>query len=250
MPHLSIPLHEAAVFLDLDGTLAAIAERPEDVVAEPSRTSLLISLNRALGGRLAIVSGRAIDDIDRIVEYAIPSVAGIHGLERRGPTGIFESAVPHPQLDRVYAILETFVRNRPALHLEFKTLGVALHYRQAPQAAAEVLSVARRLAWATGMKLQEGRMVVELRSPGADKGDTVRKFMEQPPFKGATPIFVGDDVTDEDGFAAVKGLNGVGVLVGTWRETGASAQLRTVSDVHTWLAAALATTFFELDVKL
>lgn len=250
MPHLSIPLHEAAVFLDLDGTLAAIAERPEDVVADPSRTGLLKSLNRALGGRLAIVSGRAVDDIDRIVEYAIPSVAGIHGLERRGPSGIFESAAPHPQLDRVCKILESFVRNRPALHLEFKTLGVALHYRQAPQAAAEVLSVARRLAWATGMKLQEGRMVVELRSPGADKGDTVREFMGLSPFKGATPIFVGDDVTDEDGFAATQELNGIGVLVGAWRETKASAQLRTVGDVHAWLASALATNFFEFDLKL
>lgn len=249
MPLLSIPLHEAALFLDLDGTLAAIAERPEDVVAEPYRTGLLKNLNRALGGRLAIVSGRPIDDIDRIVEHVIPCVAGIHGLEKRGPSGTFESAVPHPQLDRVYTILESFVRHRPALHLEFKTLGVALHYRQAPQAAAEVLNIARRLAWATGMKLQEGRMVVELRSPGSDKGDTLRSFMELPPFKGAMPIFVGDDVTDEDGFAAAEALDGVGVLVGEWRETGATAQLRTVGEVHAWLASALATTYFELDIR-
>ena len=250
MAHLSIPLHKAAVFLDLDGTLAPIAERPEDVVAEPYRTELLRSLNRALGGRLAIVSGRPIDDIDRILEDAIPCVAGIHGLERRGPSGIFESAEPHPQLDRVYTILESFVRNRPALHLEFKTLGVALHYRQAPQAAAEVLSVARRLAWATGMKLQEGRMVVELRSPGTDKGDTVRDFMQALPFRGATPIFVGDDVTDEDGFGATQDLQGIGVLVGTWRDTRATAQIRSVGDVLAWLDAALATGYLELDIKL
>jgi trehalose 6-phosphate phosphatase len=250
MSHLSIPLRDAALFLDLDGTLATIAERPEDVVAEPRRTGLLKTLNSALGGRLAIVSGRPIDDIDRIVEYAVPCVAGIHGLERRGPSGVFESAPQHPHLERVYTILEGFVRNRPALHLEFKTLGVALHYRQAPQAAPEVLTVARRLAWATGMKLQEGRMVVELRSPGSDKGDTVRDFMQTPPFKGATPIFLGDDVTDEDGFAAVQALNGVGVLVGAWRETRASAQLRTVGEVHAWLRSALAKTRFELEVRL
>lgn len=250
MSHLSIPLHAAALFLDLDGTLAAIAERPEDVVAEPRRTGLLKTLNRALDGRLAIVSGRPIDDIDRIVDYAVPCVAGIHGLERRGPTGAFESATPHPQLDRVYTILESFVRSRPALHLEFKTLGVALHFRQAPQAAAEVLGIARRLAWATGMKLQEGRMVVELRSPGSDKGDTVRDFMQTDPFKGATPIFVGDDVTDEDGFAAAQALRGVGVLVGAWRATLASAQLRTVDDVHAWLRSALATARFELETEL
>ena len=249
MPLLSIPLHEAAVFLDLDGTLAAIADRPEDVVADPHRTRLLRNLNRALKGRVAIVSGRPVDDIDRILEDAIPCVAGIHGLERRGPSGTFESADAHPQLDRVYSILDSFVRHRPALHLEVKALGLALHYRQAPQAATEVLNVARRLAWATGLKLQEGRMVVELRSPGADKGDTVREFMKSAPFAGGTPIFIGDDITDEDGFAAARELHGFGVLVGPWRETNASAQIRSVSDVLAWIETALATGYFELDVR-
>ena len=250
MSHLSIPVQEAALFLDLDGTLAAIAERPEDVVAEPYRTGLIRNIDRALRGRLAIVSGRPIDDIDRILDNAVKYVAGIHGLERRGPSGIFESAEPHPQLDRVHSILASFVKHRPALHLEYKALGVALHYRHAPHAAAEVLNVARRLAWATGLKLQEGRMVVELRTPGADKGDTVRDFMKAPPFCKTTPIFVGDDVTDEDGFAAARELGGIGVLVGSWRDTKASARLHSVEEVLAWLDAALATGSFELDVQI
>jgi trehalose 6-phosphate phosphatase len=249
MSPLSVPMHEAALFIDLDGTLAAIAERPEDVVAEPYRTGLLRLLERALGGRLVIVSGRPIDDIDRILENAVTSVAGVHGLERRGPSGKFESAEPHPQLDRVRTILESFAKSRPALHLEFKALGVALHYRQAPQAGREVLNVARRLAWATGLKLQEGRMVVELRSPGADKGDAVREFMKLPPFRMGTPIFVGDDITDEDGFAAAQELDGIGVLVGNWRDTKANAQLQGVQDVLAWLDSALATGKFELKLR-
>jgi trehalose 6-phosphate phosphatase len=147
----------------------------------------------------------------------------------------------------VYTILEAYVATRPDLYLEFKTLGVALHYRQAPAAAAEVLTVTRRLAWATGMKLQQGQMVVELRSPGADKGDTVRAFMLEPPFQKALPIFVGDDITDEDGFAAAQALAGIGVLVGSQRETKAIARLDGVGDVLAWIGAALSTGFFELD---
>ncbi|NJO35130.1 MAG: trehalose-phosphatase [Rhodospirillales bacterium] len=247
MSHVSIPLHEAALFLDLDGTLAPIADRPEDVGPSLWRNGLLRRLDRALQGRLAIVSGRQLDDIDRILDDSVLCVAGVHGLERRNSFGKLQSAEAHPQLDRVYTILESYVATRPDLHLEFKTLGVALHYRQAPAAAAEVLTVARRLAWATGMKLQEGRMVVELRSPGADKGDTVRAFMLEPLFQGAIPIFVGDDITDEDGFAAVQDLAGAGVLVGAPRETRAIARLDGVGDVLAWIKSSIDTGFFELD---
>ncbi|RYG36492.1 MAG: trehalose-phosphatase, partial [Burkholderiales bacterium] len=135
--------------------------------------------------------------------------------------------------------MAAFAKDRPGLHLEFKMLSVALHYRQAPQFTQEVLAFGRRLAWATGMKLQEGRMVVELRSPGSDKGDTVRAFMAQAPFAGATPVFVGDDVTDEDGFAAAADLGGFGVLVGERRDTWARAHLRDVTAVLAWLENGL-----------
>lgn len=237
----SIPLSEVALFLDLDGTLAPIAERPEDVGPDRTRNSLLRQATRALEGRLAVVSGRTIDDVDRILETSIASVAGVHGLERRNAAGRTMSGDPHPALDRVYTEMEIFAKSRPGLRLEFKMLSVALHYRQGPQFAQEVLDFARRLAWSTGMKLQEGRMVVELRSIGSDKGDTVRVFMSEAPFANATPIFVGDDSTDEDGFAAAAGLGGFGVLVGQKRDTNASANLRDVAAVLEWLEDGLET---------
>jgi trehalose 6-phosphate phosphatase len=250
MNEVSVPVHEASLFLDLDGTLAPIADRPEDVGPDQLRNGLLKTIHRALGGRLAIVSGRMIEDVDRIVDDMIPCVAGIHGLERRAASGEMHIADPHPQLDRVHSILASYVRGRPSLQLEFKELGVALHYRQEPGAAADVLSIVRRLAWATGLKLQEGRMVAELRSPGADKGDTVRAFMTEAPFRGSTPIFVGDDVTDEDGFAAAQSLGGIGVHVGQRRDSKAIANLRDTQDVLEWIGMATATGFFELDVRI
>jgi trehalose 6-phosphate phosphatase len=220
--------------------------RPQLVGPDPVRNGLLRDLSLALEGRLAIVSGRSIEDVDRIVGGCIECVAGLHGLERRSRSKGLEAAAPHPQLEKAIAVVEAFGRTRPELLVERKSLGVALHYREAPEAAADVLSFARRVAWATGLKLQEGQMVAELRCPGADKGDMVRAFMAETPFAGHLPIFVGDDITDEDGFAAAKKLDGVGVLVGRPRETNAASRLADVQDVLLWLELSMDTGAFEL----
>jgi trehalose 6-phosphate phosphatase len=228
--------------------LAPIVDHPDAVGPDSLRNNLLSQLQVALNGRLAVVSGRPIIDIDRILEGRIPCVAGVHGLELRNGSGFTKTAAAHPQLTRVHEVANSFGAAHPDLFVEFKDLSVALHYRQAPHLAAQVLRFGRRLAWATGMKLQEGRMVVELRSPGPDKGDTVRAFLQEPEFRGTTPIFLGDDVTDEDGFAAAEALSGVGVLIGPQRETNASSRLKDVAHVLAWIQNALLTDVFELDV--
>jgi trehalose 6-phosphate phosphatase len=243
----AVSLDQTSLFLNLDGTLADVAPRPDDVGPNGQRTRLLRELHLALGGRLAIVSGRIIDDVDRVVQCCVPCVAGIHGLERRDAAGRVYAPEPHPLLERVYSILHPFVKARPPLHLEFKTLGVAIHYRQAPEMKSEVLGIARRLAWATGLRLQKGRKVVELRSPGADKGQALCEFMAELPFSKSRPIFIGDGVTDEDGFAAARSLGGVGVLVGRRCPTQATARLRDVSDVLMWLGHSLNTGIFEFE---
>lgn len=241
-----LPLSEAALFLDLDGTLAPLVARPQLVGPDPVRNGLLRDLNVALEGRLAIVSGRSIEDVDRIVGGNIESVAGLHGLERRSRAKGLESAAAHPQLEKAIAVVEAFGRTRPEVLIERKSLGVAVHYREAPESAADVLGFTRRVAWATGLKLQEGQMVAELRCPGADKGDMVRAFMAEAPFAGRFPIFVGDDITDEDGFAAASKLDGVGVLVGGPRATNAACRLSDVQDVLHWLELSTDRGTFEL----
>jgi trehalose 6-phosphate phosphatase len=245
---VSVPVVDAALFLDLDGTVAAMAAHPRDVGPDLQRNALLANLVRQLDGRIAIVSGRSVGDVDRITGNTVACVAGVHGLERRDAQRRLSSVEPHPELDRACREAEAFVRSRPGLHLESKRLGVALHYRQEPQMGGDVLDFARRLAWSTGLKLQEGRTVVELRSPGPDKGDTVQAFMREEPFRGATPIFVGDDATDEDGFATAQALGGLGVLVGHGQETRAIAGLEDVASVHVWIGNALASGYFDLDL--
>jgi trehalose-phosphatase len=202
-----------ALFLDLDGTLAPIAPRPEDVRPDAALTRRLRALVERLDGRLAVVSGRSIADVDRILEGAVEAVAGVHGLERRSRAGVTR-AVPPPGLALALSELESFVVKRDRLHIENKTLGLTIHYRQAPDMAADVRALALRLAATHGLDPQFGDMVAELKTPGADKGAAVRAFMAEPPFAGARPVFVGDDLTDEHGFAAAVALGGHGVLVG------------------------------------
>lgn len=229
----------AALFLDLDGTLAAIKPRPGDVRPEPWRTSLIRRLQQRLDGRLAVISGRSLEDVDRILEGAAPAVAAVHGLLRRRADGSIVRARPHPDLRWIRQALEALVAARPGLLLEDKGLSVALHYRGAPELAAMAEAEARRLASEYGLKLQLGDMVAEICTPGYDKGSAVRAFMLERPFNRGAPVFVGDDLTDEDGFLAARTLGGVGVLVGAPRPTAAVLRLHDVPHVRAWLEAGL-----------
>lgn len=233
-----LELSKAALFLDLDGTLAPIVARPQDVRPEPRRTRMLEVLKEGLGGRLAVVTGRTLADVDRILEGRIICVGAVHGLVRRDCDGVLHEAKPHPGLARATTALKAFATRDPGLLVEEKGASVALHFRLARARAPEARVIARRLAEEIGLTLQEGDMVEELRTPGASKGDSIREFMQTEDFRGAQPIFVGDDITDEHGFEEVVRLGGYGVLVGRPRKTHALHGLRNVEDVAAWLESA------------
>lgn len=231
-------LADAALFLDLDGTLAPIAARPDDVLPDPRRTRLLDRLSEGLSGRLAVVSGRTLEDVDRILEGRIACVSAVHGLVRRDCDGKVHRPEPHPGLAPATRALREFAKSDPGLLVEDKGASVAIHFRQARSRALAARDLARRLAAETGLALQEGDMVEELRTPGPSKGDAIYGFMQTAAFRGAIPVFAGDDVTDEHGFAEVERLGGFGVLVGRPRQTHARFGLRNVEDMLAWLEAA------------
>lgn len=234
-----LQLGDTALFLDLDGTLAPIAARPQDVGPDPRRTSLLERLALRLDGRLAVVSGRTLADIDRILEGCVTAVAAVHGLVVRSPGGQVSETPPHPNLAVAAEGFRILAARDARLIVEEKAgLSVALHFRLAPEYAEAAQACARDLASRTGLVLQEGDMVEELRTPGANKGDSVRAFMARPPFAGAAPVFVGDDATDEVGFGAVQALGGAGVRVGKPRPTAARFGLVGVESALAWLEAA------------
>ncbi len=237
-PPSALALGGIALFLDLDGTLAPIASRPQDVKPNARVTGLIERLSARLSGRLAVLSGRTLTDVDRILERRVTAVAAVHGLVRRSPEGEVVERAAHPALGEATAAFRALAETDAGLLVEDKRLSVALHYRLAPGFAAEALALAERLAGETGLALQPGHMVVELRTPGPSKGDSLRQFMAVEPFQGSAPVFMGDDLTDEPGFHAAAGLGGFGILVGPARPTAARWRIDGVDAVLAWLEAA------------
>lgn len=235
---VGVPLEHLALFLDLDGVLAPIVARPDAVKVESRRRALLTDLTEALDGRVAIVSGRPISGVDQILKGGVRCVAGVHGLQRRTADGDTVEARPHPKLDEAIDTLRDYARAERKLLVEAKPQGVALHYRRSPESRAAVIELAERLAETTGLTVQLGDHVVELLTPGADRGAAVRAFMEEAPFEGATPVFIGDDLAEAHGFAAARALGGAGIAVGTGREM-ADAALASPDEVYERLEQAL-----------
>ncbi|WP_448657883.1 trehalose-phosphatase [Sphingomonas sp. CJ99] len=231
-----IPSGPLALFLDLDGTLLEIADSPVSVVVDRELPRLLDALHKRLDGRLAIISGRSLSMIDELLGLPHLPASGSHGLEWRGGDGIVQSVSRPESLDEALCEIEAFAENRPGILVEQKPLGVGLHYRGAPELSDEIQQLTEALASIHRLKIQRGKLVFELRPEGGDKGSALRRFMLDPSFANATPMYFGDDLTDEAAFTAAQDLGGAGVLVGERRCTGARHRLDDVCAVHDWLA--------------
>lgn len=242
-PHPPPLAREYALFLDIDGTLAEFAATPREVRIDEQLIQALPALRTRHGGAVALVTGRSIVDVDRMFpELDIP-VAGQHGCERRDADGILHLHASNPTiLKKLRELFAAFADRHPGLLLEDKGATVALHYRQLPELAGQVQSVARSAldaAGAEGYLLGEGKQLVEIRPDGRDKGTAIVDFMSEPPFFGRMAVFVGDDVTDEDGFAAVNLMRGWTVKVGSGR-TCAQYRLPDIATARHWLLAGVA----------
>jgi trehalose 6-phosphate phosphatase len=226
-----------ALFFDFDGTLTEIAATPDAVVVDERLHGLLSTLSAALGGAVAVVTGRPVADMDRLLAPLRMPVAGVHGAERRGLDGHLRR-IAVGDLRPAQALVEAFVHQRPGLLLETKPGSLALHYRQAPaleDACLAVLSEAMRRV--DGMTLMRGKMIVELKPRRATKGHAVRAFLDERPFRLRQPWFFGDDVTDESAFEAVQACGGIAVKVGEG-ETLATHRLHDPAALHRWMERA------------
>ncbi len=226
-----------AVFLDVDGTLIEIAATPDRVQVRSRVREVLQALAVRQQGALALVSGRGLADIDRLLAPLVLPTAGLHGAERRDAAGGLHRSVRGRALDGARARLAEFVRLHPGTLLEDKGAAIALHFRQAPDCA----SVARQAVQSEiqtlqgEFVLQEGKCVLEIKPAGVSKASAIEAFLEEPPFRTRRPLFIGDDVTDEDGFSVVRAQGGLAVAVGDRPGTNAQFGLPDVDAVLSWL---------------
>jgi trehalose 6-phosphate phosphatase len=215
MNFVDILYPSCALFLDFDGTLVDIAPQPDAVVVPQPLTRTLEQLHSYLGGALALISGRPIEQIDEYLRPLLLPAAGVHGAERRGADGQLTLLNTHP-LEAVERAATELAAQHPLLRVENKRGSVALHYRQAPQLEAQCIAAMQQaIEQSPGLTLLRGKMVVEAKPGGASKGAAIEAFMAEAPFAGRTPVFVGDDITDEVGFATVQRMRGLGMKVGT-----------------------------------
>lgn len=232
---------EWALFLDIDGTLVDIADRPDAVRIDEGLKELLRKLCRTTDGAVALISGRSVEEIDRLLAPLQLPAAGQHGMERRSADGaLHHHEAVWGRLHEAADGLSRFAARHRGLIVESKGMSLALHYRLAPRLRQLAHAKMRNLATQLGSDygLQEGKQVVELIPSGRDKGTAIEEFTREPPFAGRVPVFIGDDLTDEFGFACVNRLGGYSVKVGpgtsvaTWRVADAGA-------VRRWLRSGI-----------
>lgn len=230
---------DLALFLDVDGTLLDIEDHPAGVRAEPELIRLLTSLSAEAGGALSLISGRTVADIDRIFAPARFAAAGAHGAELRlqpdGPVTSTQWSLPSPVLEAMRA----FAATDPGLLLEEKQGGASLHFRRAPGLEPQCTELVQRLLpeIENDFRLIAGKMVFEFAPREHHKGAAITEMMQREPFAGRRAVFIGDDVTDEDGFRAVNAVDGVTIHVGGNRDSEASYTLPDVAAVRRWLAS-------------
>jgi len=239
-------LCHTAFFFDFDGTLVDIAPSPDAVCVSSQLRNLLACLQDATNGALAIISGRSIASLDALLMPLVLPMAGVHGAERRNAHGQMLTEVDQEQaeqLEEMACLLEQLVRAHPGLLLEVKgrekdggqCTALAVHFRQAPELAPVVhAAMTQVVSHNPAYHVQSGKMVFEIKPRQASKGHAISAFMQEMPFAGKTPLFAGDDVTDESGFECVNAYGGLSVKIGVG-QTQARKRFDCIRDWLGWL---------------
>lgn len=237
MPSLPNNDRSWALFLDLDGTLVELVDHPDNIAVDDALRMRLETLTTLLDGAVAVISGRAIDDLDKHLTLPTLAMSGQHGAEWRDSQGNRHIARAHQKaLEAVRQQVRAHVDRDDALYLEDKGASLALHYRHRPE-AGDILN--RELTalidkYPEVLELHQGKFVFEIKGRGYDKGVALERFLATPPFTDRCPVFIGDDRTDEDGFRTVNAHQGLAIKVGTG-ESIAGSRLTDPEAVHEWL---------------
>ncbi|HSV25456.1 MAG TPA: trehalose-phosphatase [Xanthobacteraceae bacterium] len=235
LPELRNP-DRLALFLDFDGTLVAIGNRPDDVRLDPETREALTDLNRLLAGALAIVTGRDIATADHFLAPLRLSIAGVHGLMRRDAQGnTYASMVDSRLPAAIERAVSPLLAKHPGLLVERKHGALALHYRAHPELEqASIEAMENAIGELRETEIMRGKMVVEVKALGGNKGTAIMDFLNEKPFAGRQAVFAGDDATDEDAFAAVNARDGISIKIGPGA-THATYRAAGTAEFLTWL---------------
>ena len=225
-----------AIFLDFDGTLVDIVDRPNAVRTDPSILRRIENISKRVDRALAVVSGRQIVIIDEFLHPLKLPVAGVHGFERRDSLGRLHQPQANASVlaEAASAVTEA-MGTEPGIIIEIKSGAVALHFRLRPDLERRCREITEDLTRdRPDLALLRGKMVFEIKHSGPDKGTVIKAFLDEPPFAGRIPIFAGDDVTDEAGFAVVNSLGGISIKIGA-DQTMASYRAADIDEFRSWL---------------
>jgi len=228
-------LEHCCIFLDFDGTLVEIEDHPDDVRVDASTLRFVEKLSGKVGGALALISGRDIDVVDRLLHPLVLPVAGVHGLQRRDAAGRLHTPVIDQRVVEAIANdIESTFSEEPGVVIEKKTGAVALHYRLRPDFETRCVALAEKIVSDRfELHLIKGKMICEIRIDGNDKAAVIEAFLAERPFRGRKPIFAGDDISDESGFSAVNACGGVSIKIGGG-PSSAKFRAESVAELHNW----------------
>ena len=235
------PSLDWCLFLDVDGTLIELTDSPLESFVGAALKTLLSDVAERLGGAVALVSGRSIHRLDALFAPLRLPAAGLHGVERRKASGATHGAsFVDAQLNAARTAVQALLETHPGTSMEDKGRAIAVHYRLAPQLEASVRQALSAIAKPLGSHyhIQEGNMVLELKPRGFSKATAIKAFMQETPFRGRKPVFVGDDLTDEDGFRMVEEYGGISIAVGD--RVHGQFRVENAAAVRSWLAGIAA----------
>jgi trehalose 6-phosphate phosphatase len=230
------------LFLDVDGTLVAFHDDPDMIEVSARLRATLAALHDALDGALAVVSGRRLYDLDRLFGPPLAAAAGLHGLQRRRNDGSEDDVAPEESVvASLHEQVAALAARMPRLRVEDKGCCIGLHYRDAPEQASAAVAAAGDISrQLPGYETQPGNHIIEIKPAGINKGSAVSAFLDEAPFAGRMPVYLGDDLTDEHAFAIVNARAGISIRVGNREPTGARYTLADPPAVQAWLQEVLA----------
>jgi trehalose 6-phosphate phosphatase len=231
-------LRKCAILLDIDGTILDLAPSPQQVWVPPPLRRTLARIDDLTGSAMALVSGRSLNDIDLIFSPLQLAAIGGHGAEMRASA----DATPYLRATPLSAALKRKLAGvtelGPGILVEDKGYSLALHYRLAPDVAAELHAAVETICAGAPkgtVEILPGKQVVEVKPAGINKAEAVRELMSFPPFAGRNPIFIGDDTTDEPVFGVIAKFGGLGFSVGRMM-ADSNGHFDQPESVRAWLA--------------